>query len=1851
MKPVPRLLVATCAAILAAGGASAQVCNLGTTTFFDTSVTCPGPGRELCNTGRIYLWNTWSYGGKQFLIGSTYSNAIFYDVSDPTSPTQVLNPGPYQPWGQAEADNVPDDDRQQWDVALLDNYQYGLTMFQNYGWATFRVNVSPTTGNPTGFTNISRFRDPILPSSSPASFARLFRGGDDQVYAVGAWLNQSTSAVVIAPFTSGVIDSASARAVSGVSAGDRLETLVRNNKFYLLAFHNYAVKIFDLSTVTAAALANPLWSLSSINGVGSGAFDFYVDKDSARLALLNSGNAFTNPPTAGAVSVYDLSDPANPSLVATMTLDAKAFNAVACTRTVVVAAQSSPYPSAPWVQVFSIANPASPFEIARGQLDPPTKTGESIQDLWVGTGGTGDIGIYEAAFSVGSMTRLSATCLSLDPVASFTVTGGVAAETCPATPTGASQGIADEGFPGDTFTIADHSYGEITGKTVTITQVAGAQVFTSTWNALSGQWSNGLSWTPATSATPGEYYVEMDLTPQAGTNYTRTMSIWLCDSPSAALAFTQGGAQNLVGDSVNVSAAATAGHPNATTPYSFYVIPPGGAAQALTAGGSTLASPYTLATKGSYTLGVVAHYDFLGTATTCGGVDPQFLNSVAGNFDSCASLTASAANGVSLFEVWQNGVKVADSTSPGAVLVDQATTLKFTGTVASAYTPNFVWNIQNVASHLTCSFTASPYTGSTCAIGANTWTVGNAFWMNMGLQVCSGVPAGTENCSGGTTEDTIAAPQVNVTPSQYSFAFHLTTTSPTIGQSVGAVVDEVTGTFSSMTVVYGGTACDGSTQKTVTCGDVLGVPGTNPCVVGKTLATFTYNSSGAKTVTASGLVAGSTVPGTNNSGQVTVGASGSCGPQPLTVSANPSSTTVGSTVTFSISPTLTQNGDSATFTFGDGQNGSLTYPCPPLVGCTVSHSYSTANTYTVNASATIGGASYAGSTTVTITSGGGGGTLTISPSKNPANPGDSVVFSFSPTLSRAGDALTVNFGDGQQGTVSYPCPLGSCTAVHVYNTANTFTVSASGTAGGAGVSGSLQLQVLNNCQYPSAPTANFTVSPNPANATHPVQFTDTSTGNPTSWSWKFGDAAGIFGGGSSTQQNPVYTYAVEGTYTVTLTASNCRGSTQKQIQVVVGPSCTETEVPTPDFTWSPTGTLASYPQQMQPYAGQQVTLTDASTNSANSWHWDFGDGTTANVTTPSTTHAWAQPGTYTVTATVSNCVGPAQPVSKTITVASDIRPVTADFTWSPSSNLATGTPAIFTAAQGPAYGDPDTFTWTFDDGSTQYGPQVTYTFTCGGSRRVTLAAERSNYHDPNGPGRVTKTIQVTGDTCAPESVMAVDAAKVKGLNGTDWHADLRIYNPSASPTSVTLQFLPAGQDNSDPFTLGPYKPAVPPHATLVLNDILQWLQDQSGGQAFSKTALRVTYQNDDDVPPVVLMNTYNLLPDGSRYGQINSGVNVIPGSTQTPLWLTGLHNNGVTDGFRTNYSIVNLQGDPGGVNGITFTLYDTTGAFLGSKTFNLAPYGYIQDSIRNLFGAGFDDIGDFSMKIDVPAGREIQTYASVMDNHTGDPVMIPAITPPDSPIYLPAIGHLNGVGGTVWRADLQLTNPDGAAHTWRVTYTPKAGDGVNGTFADVTVPGNASVVGNDVVGLLYGNLISSDTQTSGIIRIAPAPSDGSSVYPIVEARAYNVAPNGTYGQGIPPLWAAKGVSAGDGRKLVLAGMSTEDIARTNVGFVDLSESDNVNFAVYFYNEDGTLLNPTNGDGSPQPLTISIGPGTWDQDKLENRFRNAFKTSLPANLRAVSAEITVTSGGPGYAYATVIDSMTGDPNFVAAQPVP
>lgn len=79
---------------------------------------------------------------------------------------------------------------------------------------------------------------------------------------------------------------------------------------------------------------------------------------------------------------------------------------------------------------------------------------------------------------------------------------------------------------------------------------------------------------------------------------------------------------------------------------------------------------------------------------------------------------------------------------------------------------------------------------------------------------------------------------------------------------------------------------------------------------------------------------------------------------------------------------------------------------------------------------------------------------------------------------------------------------------------------------------------------PVVPTANFTFNVN--NLT--VDFVDTSSEAPTSWSWNFGD------GNTSAVQNPQHTYPpVAATYTVTLTATNGAGASvpfSQQVSIV-----------------------------------------------------------------------------------------------------------------------------------------------------------------------------------------------------------------------------------------------------------------------------------------------------------------------------------------------------------------------------------------------------------------------------------------------------------------------------------------------------------------------------------------------------------------------------------------------------------------------------------------------------------------------------------------------------------------------------
>jgi len=153
------------------------------------------------------------------------------------------------------------------------------------------------------------------------------------------------------------------------------------------------------------------------------------------------------------------------------------------------------------------------------------------------------------------------------------------------------------------------------------------------------------------------------------------------------------------------------------------------------------------------------------------------------------------------------------------------------------------------------------------------------------------------------------------------------------------------------------------------------------------------------------------------------------------------------------------------------------------------------------------------------------------------------------------------------------------------------------------------------------PVADFSGDPRSGDAPLTVNFTDLSTGSPTSWYWDFGD-----GVGTSTEQNPSYTYDTEGFYTVSLTATNAYGSdTETKVDYIEVTSGTP---PVADFSGSPTSGAAPL----------TVDFTDLSSGSPISWYWDFGDGVgTSTEQNPS--YTYDTEGFYTVSLTATNAYG------------------------------------------------------------------------------------------------------------------------------------------------------------------------------------------------------------------------------------------------------------------------------------------------------------------------------------------------------------------------------------------------------------------------------------------------------------------------------------------------------------------------------------------------------------------------------------------------------------------------------------
>jgi PKD repeat protein len=280
------------------------------------------------------------------------------------------------------------------------------------------------------------------------------------------------------------------------------------------------------------------------------------------------------------------------------------------------------------------------------------------------------------------------------------------------------------------------------------------------------------------------------------------------------------------------------------------------------------------------------------------------------------------------------------------------------------------------------------------------------------------------------------------------------------------------------------------------------------------------------------------------------------------------------------------------------------------------------------------------------------------------------------------------FGDGATSTEQHPS--------HTYTAAGVYTVTLTATNAYGTTTKSFPAAVM---VYELAPAAAFTANVTEGDKPLSVQFTDLSANNPTQWSWTFGD------GGSSNQRNPVHTYTAPGLYTVTLTATNPKGSgTVTRTNYITVEEIPPVAAFTVDHTYM--------------IAGQDIRFTDQSQNSPTTWFWQFGDGQTSSLKNPR--HAYAAPGTYTVTLRVTNEKGQSDLV-KINYITVDIHLPIADFDCNPVLGAAPLTVAFTDESEFLPY----QWYWQFGDGVTSTVQHPTHTYTEPGTYTVSLRSSNA----------------------------------------------------------------------------------------------------------------------------------------------------------------------------------------------------------------------------------------------------------------------------------------------------------------------------------------------------------------------------------------------------------------------------------------------------------------------------------------------------------------------------------------------
>jgi PKD repeat protein len=390
------------------------------------------------------------------------------------------------------------------------------------------------------------------------------------------------------------------------------------------------------------------------------------------------------------------------------------------------------------------------------------------------------------------------------------------------------------------------------------------------------------------------------------------------------------------------------------------------------------------------------------------------------------------------------------------------------------------------------------------------------------------------------------------------------------------------------------------------------------------------------------------------------------------------------------------------WTFGDGNYSEAQNPF---------HNYEVAGTYNITLTAN------STTSTDTITK-----TNFVVISEAPVVPGAQVVAQFDASPRIGNVSLNVSFTDLSTGSpTSWNWTFGdgnyseAQNPFHNYEVAGTYniTLTANSTTSTDTITKTNFVVISEAPVVPGAQVvAQFDASPRIGNVTTNVSFTDLSTGYPDSWNWSFGD------GNYSEAQNPFHNYEIAGIFTVNLTANSTlsENKTVKIGFIDISPAPLAPPVAVvAQFDASPRNGNVSL----------NVSFTDLSTGSPDSWNWSFGDNTYSEDQNPF--HIYGTAGTYNIVLIANSTAS-----TDTITKAGFIQvnayvppPVIAQFDAAPR----VGNVSMNVSFTDLSTGSPTSWNWSFGDGNYSEAQNPFHNYEVAGTYNIVLTANSTTSID------------------------------------------------------------------------------------------------------------------------------------------------------------------------------------------------------------------------------------------------------------------------------------------------------------------------------------------------------------------------------------------------------------------------------------------------------------------------------------------------------------------------------------------